>query len=221
MGEHQSSAQLEQRSGAITIAVSMNTLALLAFALLQVLVSASIGDDLEMAPYDVIKTTETYEERHYPARKWISTMSYSISDDDVGGDMFHKLFNYIDGQNEQGVKIAMTSPVTTFVVPGAGPNCESNFTMSFLIPEIHSEAPPAPTNPDVFVEERPELPSVFARRFKGFANEDDYIREAAALANDLNSAGEDGVNYDTWYMADYDGPYTIINRRNEVRFLRP
>merc|ERR1711962_580018 len=220
MGEHQSSAQLEQRSGAITIAVSMNTLALLTFALMQVLVFATKGDDLEMAPYDVIKTTETYEERHYPARKWISTMSYSMSYDDVSSDMFHKLFNYIDGQNDQGLKIAMTSPVTTFVVPGADPNSASNYTMSFLIPEVHTEAPPAPTNPDVFLEERPELPSVFVRQFKGFANEDDYIREAAALVNDLNSAGEVGVNYNTWYMADYDGPFTIINRRNEVWFLK-
>merc|ERR1711962_1727496 len=176
---------------------------------------------IESAPYDVIQTTESYEERHYPARKWISTMSYSISYDDVQSHVFGKLFNYIDGGNDQGMKIDMTTPVTTLVVPGAGPNCESNFTMSFLIPEVHTEAPPAPTNPDVFVEERPELPSVFVRQFKGFAFEDDYIREAAALAFDLNSAGEDGINYDTWYIVGYNGPYAIVNRRNEVWFLKP
>ncbi|CAL4156844.1 unnamed protein product [Meganyctiphanes norvegica] len=173
-----------------------------------------------MAPYDVIKTTESYEERHYPARKWVSTMSYSISYDTCHSEMFNKLFDYIDGQNDQGIKIAMTSPVTTLVQPGAGPNCESNFTRSFLIPEDHTAAPPAPTNTDVFIEERPELLSVFVRQFEGFPNEDDYIREAAALAYDLNSSGEDGVNYDIWYMAGYDGPYTIENRRNEVWFLR-
>ena len=115
----------------------------------------------------------------------------------------------------------MTTPVTTFVAPGAGPNCESNFTMSFLIPEVHTEAPPAPINPDVFIDERPDLASVFTKTFPGFAHEDDYIREAAALAYDLNSAGEDGVNYDTWYIVGYDAPFVIINRRNEVWFLRP
>ncbi|CAL4139611.1 unnamed protein product, partial [Meganyctiphanes norvegica] len=154
----------------------------------------------------------TYEERHYPARKWVSTMSYSISYDDCTSDLFHKLFDYIDGGNDQGIKIAMTSPVTTFVQPGAGPNCESNFTMSFLVPEVHTAAPPAPTNPDVFIEERPDLASVFARQFGGFAFEDDYIREAAALAFDLTSSGEDGVNYDNWYIVNYNDPYAIVNR---------
>merc|ERR1711962_1919508 len=181
----------------------------------------AVGYAIESAPYGDIQTTERYEERHYPARKWISTMSYSISYDDVQSDMFGKLFNYIDGGNDQGMKIDMTTPVTTLVVPGAGPNCESNFTMSFLIPEVHTEAPPAPTNPDVFVEERPELPSLFTRTFHGFAHENDYIQEAAALAQDLNSAGEDGVNYDTWYIVGYDAPFVTINRRNEVWFLRP
>merc|ERR1711962_815270 len=204
--------------GDTTTKINMKSLGSLALLFLQL---QAVVYAIESAPYDVIQTTESYEERHYPARKWISTMSYSISYDDVQSDMFGKLFNYIDGGNDQGMKIDMTTPVTTLVVPGAGPNCESNFTMSFLIPEVHTEAPPAPTNPDVFVEERPELPSVFTRTFHGFAHENDYIKEAAALAHDLNSAGEDGVNYDTWYIVGYDAPFVIINRRNEVWFLRP
>merc|ERR1712142_828858 len=58
-------------------------------------------------------------------------MSYSISYDDCSGDMFHKLFNYIDGQNDQGIKIAMTSPMMTVVVI-----CFINFSITLMVKMI-------------------------------------------------------------------------------------
>ena len=53
--------------------------------------------------------------------------------------------------------VDMTIPVTIKVEPGEGPNCESSFTMSFYLPVEYQENPPKPTNPALFVEERPEL----------------------------------------------------------------
>ena len=46
----------------------------------------------------------------------------------------------------------MTAPVTVKVVPGAGPNCESTFTVSFYVGAEYAENPPKPTNPDVFIQ---------------------------------------------------------------------
>ena len=55
------------------------------------------------------------------------------------------------------MKVEMTAPVTTWVEPGAGPNCESSFTVSFYIPAEHQANPPKPTNPTVFIEDRPQF----------------------------------------------------------------
>merc|ERR1711872_63950 len=192
---------------------TMNFVSVALVLFLQVL-SSTLA--IEEAPYEVINSYETYEERHYPARKWVSTTmcghSWVIAED----FMFQKLFNYIDGGNEQEMKIDMTSPVTTLVQQGL--NSDYNFTMSFLIPEVHLVDTPVPSNPDVFIEERPDLPSVFVRQFPGFAFDGDFEREAGELAADLDAAE---VDYDktTGYLVGYDAPYVIINRRNEVWFL--
>ena len=51
----------------------------------------------------------------------------------------------------------MTAPVTCRVDPGAGPACESQFTVSFFIPEEHQDNPPEPSDPEVFLEHRKEF----------------------------------------------------------------
>lgn len=48
---------------------------------------------------------------------------------------FRRLFSYIDGGNEDSVKIPMTSPVVVEVAhPPAGPFCKQNYTVSFFMP---------------------------------------------------------------------------------------
>ena len=53
-------------------------------------------------------------------------------------------------------KVPMTAPVITRVIPGAGPACESNFTISFFISFANQANPPKPTNSDVFISMIPE-----------------------------------------------------------------
>ena len=36
----------------------------------------------------------------------------------TGREIFYKLFNYIDGGNDQGMKIPMTTPVSLRIIPG-------------------------------------------------------------------------------------------------------
>lgn len=81
----------------------------------------------------------------------------NVHDGEASRDSFYRLFDYIDGDNMEGTKIDMTSPVTTFIKPGAGPNCESEFTMSFYIPAIYQESPITPKSEDVYIEERDQL----------------------------------------------------------------
>merc|ERR1712037_403420 len=95
----------------------------------------------EQAPYEVSEEYEEWEVRVYPAQKWISTEAKDVMPHDGGehSKAFYRLFQYIDGQNDLATKIPMTAPVTMRIIPGEGPNCESNFTMSFYIPlSLHS-----------------------------------------------------------------------------------
>ncbi len=55
------------------------------------------------------------------------------------------------------MRIAMTAPVITNVSPGLGPNCESNFTMSFYVPKVHWDETPNPTGDGVFLEQLPTM----------------------------------------------------------------
>ena len=159
---------------------------------------------------------EGYEIRNYPAQYWSSTKGYSmqITDSQESYEAFNRLFEYITGQNEANEVIDMTAPVTTFVIPGAGPNCESNFTMSSYIPDKYQASPLAPTNPEVFLEYRESFDAMVTS-FSGYATDADYIAAAAGL---YNKATIDGVNVqaETWYMVGYDAPFQIANRLNEV-----
>ncbi|KAK3101326.1 hypothetical protein FSP39_002707 [Pinctada imbricata] len=112
----------------------------------------------------------------------------------------------------------MTVPVTGKVEPGAGPNCESTFTVSFFIPPIHQEKPPLPTDPDVFIEERPEM-TVLVQKFGGFANEDNWINEAEKLTKKVQ---DNHVHCDQncWYTVGYNSPFQLFGRTNEVWFVK-
>jgi len=173
---------------------------------------------VEQAPYTIVKEHEKYEERHYPARKWASTQLKSISRDEAISPMFRSLFNYISGKNQQNVRVEMTTPVTTQVEPGAGPNCETTFVMSFLVPDFHQETPPTPFKP-VTITERPAM-NVLTRKFAGYVTDQIIIDQATALAEEIQKNGEENVDFEQYYVAGYDPPYKIINRRNEIWFLK-
>lgn len=50
-----------------------------------------------------------------------------------------------------GLKVPMTAPVTTRVIPAPGPACENNFTVSFFVPFADQDNPPMPSNDKVFI----------------------------------------------------------------------
>merc|ERR1719348_2543474 len=97
----------------------------------------------EQAPYEVLQEFEGFEMRKYPAIKWISTDAQDVMPHDGAEHRkaFYRLFNYIDGSNDAKTKIPMTAPVTMQIIPGEGPNCESNYTMSFFIPTDFQSPP--------------------------------------------------------------------------------
>nr|KAF6462013.1 heme binding protein 2 [Molossus molossus] len=73
------------------------------------------------APEDAGAQPESYEIRHYGPAKWVSTCVESMDWDSAIQTGFTRLNSYIQGKNEQEMKIKMTAPVMSYVEPGSGP----------------------------------------------------------------------------------------------------
>jgi hypothetical protein len=187
--------------------------------LFDIIASAFTTNGLDTAPYNVLRTAEGYEERLYPAQKWVKTQVNDISKDAATSPMFQKLFAFISGQNDKGVQVPMTSPVTTYIQPGAGPNCESTFTMAFYIPPTFQENPPKPTDETVSIEERPEI-RVFARAFQGPADETSFVQQARLFGEMIMSGGDaEGVNFD-YYFSVQSSSGNHTEHIEEIWFLK-
>ncbi|KAJ0026857.1 hypothetical protein NQD34_017857 [Periophthalmus magnuspinnatus] len=164
------------------------------------------------------KQGQDYETRTYHATKWVSTSLTGMDWDAAMGTGFRRLFKYIGGTNQNKVKVEMTAPVSCFVEPGEGPTCESKFTVSFYIPEEHQATPPEPTDPDVFIEHRKEF-TAYVRTHGGFSNEQMKRDELLKLVESLKRDGVEFVDQ-PFYVAGYDSPFKLTNRRNEVWILQ-
>jgi hypothetical protein len=135
---------------------------------------------------------------------------------------FMRLFHYISGGNVDKAKVPMTAPVRVRVMPGAGPFCESNFTISFFVPFVPGQPgvqidPPAPTDPEVFTETDPSAFTAYVRSFSGYANEATLISNAATLVSALEADGKGSAkDRDHFFFAGYDAPFSPLHRHNEV-----
>lgn len=161
---------------------------------------------------------QDYEVRTYHAAKWISTSVSGANWDEAMSTGFRRLFKYIQGHNQSETSVEMTAPVTCRVEPGAGPACDSTFTVSFYIPEELQAEPPAPCDADVFVENRKEF-TAYIRTYSGFSKEQMKIEQLQKLTESLQ---RDAVPFraSPYYAAGYDSPFKLTNRRNEVWMLR-
>jgi len=174
--------------------------------------------DLDCPDYAVLDKTDNYELRHYNSTTWASVQAEGASRESVNSDMFFTLFKYIDGSNQNNVKIPMTAPVLTTLTHGQGPNCASNFTMHFMIPHDMWANPIPPTDSKVHIVTLPPM-DVYVRSFGGFARDDDYTTQAEALYNSLPKSVV-SVDTQSFYSAGYDGPYQFTNRHNEIWIRR-
>ncbi|QDU47719.1 SOUL family heme-binding protein [Gimesia panareensis] len=162
----------------------------------------------ESASYSVLESDDAFEIREYPDLNLAITQAEFDSQGDDGS--FMRLFRYIDGNNAQQQKVAMTTPVFMNSrrkdVPGQ---------MGFVIPQKLKEGEiPNPDNAKVQLSER-KGGQFAVIRFSGRMNEE-TVRQAEqklrawAAKKDLRLADE--AEY-----AGYDPPWTPGPfRRNEV-----
>merc|ERR1711976_954931 len=162
--------------------------------------------------FTVLEQGEDYELRLYEEAMWVSTEALSIDGSDRP-NLFMRLFNYIDGQNENNEKIAMTSPVLNKITPGSGPNCESVFKQSFFVPYSRQEDAPEPSADNVYLDKIAPM-KVYVKSFGGYATNDDRLRNLYMLAESIGNPAKFRTDY--YMTAGYDNPLQPFNRHNEV-----
>lgn len=162
----------------------------------------------ESAPYSVVEKDGAFEIREYQALK-LAKVSMPASDPKSAtmDGAFMKLFRYIDGGNESGEKIAMTTPVLMR-------RDAQERSMSFVMPQsLADKAAPKPKG-EVSLDVLPPC-RVVALRFSGRSDtgkEKVRLEEllAWAKARALTTSGEPLIAY-------YDPPWTPGPlRRNEI-----
>ena len=118
------------------ILLSIALVLLIIFAIVQAYAIKS-QKDIEVYPYEVFKTYDSFEIRTYESTLFTS-VKLETSDYKKGSRQgFSILAGYIFGGNDRGETIAMTSPVSM--------SLEDSMTMMFMVPKsIKKEALPAP-----------------------------------------------------------------------------
>lgn len=173
--------------------------------------------DNECPEFTVLKKTAHYELREYKPSTWVSTSKIApFLDSKVQGSLFWPLFQYIQGGNQDELRIKMTVPVTNVVRPHK-PSKGYNYTMSFFIsPSITH--PPIPSNDKVFIEKKTSF-KVYVHSFADYAwNQEMWVKHTDMLAKFLD---KDGAKYyprdkKEYVTAGYDDPLKMFNRHNEV-----
>lgn len=170
----------------------------------------------EEVSYSIIRSAPGYEERSYPAKKWVCTRGESNSGE-VMEILFWRLFRYLSKYNSETVKIPLAVPVTTeYTVRGP---TDKIFVMCFFLGEEYQSNPPAPVDPNVVIQNRPEL-RVLTRTVGGyFETAEQWMEESGRLAAVIEENGET-VSLNHQYWVGYDPPLKFWNRRNEVWFPR-
>ena len=174
-----------------------------------ILLMSFMRSSIETPDYEVLRVLNRKAEiRRYPdlilAQTQLDSNTYS-ENSSLG---FRRVAGYIFGGNEQGQKIAMTSPVVM--------EMGAQTQMAFVMPKQYSmDALPDPSNPNVKIAKK-EARTLAVLRFGGYSD-DAKIQEKAAELRSLLT--KEGIAFDPKliYMG-YNAPWDFIGRRNEVAF---
>jgi len=179
------------------------------------------GSAYEYAPYTVVAVNHEddapnkYEERMYPAAKWVCADEVGPSGAATG--LFMELFGYISGSNSRQEEIKMTVPVTVERTPTI---TDDRFTMSmcFFLGNDHQTDPPTPTNSNLYIQDRPQI-TIYTREFGGWPGESFYTRERREFEALLS---RDGKTYQPRreFRVSYQSPMRLFNRRNELWMVK-
>ena len=184
-------------------------LILVSALILFIITMSFMRSSIETPEYEVLRVlARKVEIRRYPELILAQTRLDSNSYSENSSLGFRRVAGYIFGGNEQGVKIAMTTPVVM--------EMGSQTEMAFVMPKQYKiDALPDPSNPNVTIAKK-DARTLAVLRFGGYSD-DQKIKEKASQLREILM--KEGILFDSKliYMG-YNAPWDFIGRRNEVAF---
>jgi hypothetical protein len=185
--------------------VTITIIALSTLLVLQSFIQSSMSK-IEKHNYTVVKKYDDFEVRDYESALFSSVVLSDSTYENSSNKGFRILAGYIFGGNENGEKIAMTSPVAM--------ELGDSMKMSFMVPTRYEEQDlPKPNNEKIFFE-RKKGNRMAAIRFGGWANDQRIEKYKNKLIEALKKEGISHTG--NFVYLGYNPPYALIARRNEV-----
>ncbi|KAJ8384658.1 hypothetical protein AAFF_G00199900 [Aldrovandia affinis] len=216
------------RTAGMTDRSKMASNAGLVLLLLAVTSEASVGpsnsssfctETEECLLFDLVCKTKEYEVRRYGPARWVSTDAEALFMEVGGTVAFRRLYKYITGANEEGVKINMTAPILVKIPEERRMWKATVYTLSFLLPSAYQESPPEPTNEKVYFTDMPDM-TVYVRSYGGWILSVTSGLQSHLLRKDLNTAHA-SYNNSFNFAVGYDSPMKLLHRHNEVWYVSP
>jgi hypothetical protein len=164
---------------------------------------------IEKPEYTVELSSHGIEVRNY-SEYWIAECHVSGETDlsAAGSRAFGRLFGYISGENSQGQKIAMTSPVQQI-------QSETGWNVSFVVPKDVSVGEiPVPSNSTIAIR-KVDAGRFAVLQYSGTWSDSKFKAKTALLLNAVSDLGMKTAG--TVSSAFYNPPFTPpFLRRNEV-----
>lgn len=116
----------------------------------------------------------------------------------------------------------MTTPVLTGLNPSAGPFDSAAYVVRLYLASGFQEDPPTPLPELQLNFDRWSEQCVAIRTFSGYAKDNNVAKEAKSLADSLgrspwaNATNGLEAGRDSYAIAQYSSPFTILGRVNEV-----
>ncbi|KAM5567916.1 heme-binding protein 2 [Rosa sericea] len=176
------------------------------------------GQAVESPQYRVVHSESDFEVRLYRESSWMSAqVRETTSFEKATKDGFHRLYQYIHGDNLNSSQITMTAPVLTSIVPSVhGPE----YYVRLYLPAKYERTPPQPFTELNLQFDKRRSRCIAARKFPGFAKDDDINEEFETLVSSLNKHlnGKPGIlkEKSSYTIAQYNASYHVSGRLNEV-----
>lgn len=194
--------------------------AIIAMGSIMTVSSAQSQQNIEQPPYEIVKSSDGVELRHYKTHIVAEVRVKAGSMNEASSRGFRPLAGYIFGNNKGSGQIAMTAPVTTqapstqiaMTAPvTTSQNDDGVYTVRFSMPSKWTmDTLPVPNDDNVkIIQIAPEMRVAYR-----FVGQRDQSRIDEAMAKiDAFLAAEGLTTQSPAIVAGYDGPSVPINRK--------